>query len=124
MRLDGLTPEQWNLDTPAPGWTIADQVSHLAYFDDAAALSSADADRFRTDADDLMGMDVDFASIIAARYRALSGDELLAWFRAARRNLHGSASFGVADCIADDVEDDLMNRAIVALDRERFGSRE
>ena len=53
VRLDGLTPEQWNLDTPAPGWTIADQVSHLAYFDDAAALSSADADRFRTDADDL-----------------------------------------------------------------------
>ena len=87
VRLDGLTPEQWNLDTPAPGWTIADQVSHLAYFDDAAALSSADADRFRTDADDLMGMDVDFASIIAARYRALSGDELLAWFHAARRNL-------------------------------------
>ena len=86
-RLAGLTPERWNLDTPAQGWTIADQVSHLAYFDDAATLSSADADRFRIDADELMSMDVDFASIIAARYRSRSGEELLAWFREARRNL-------------------------------------
>jgi uncharacterized protein (TIGR03084 family) len=94
-RLVGLTPEQWNLDTPAQGWTIADQVSHLAYFDDAATLSSADADRFRADADELMALGVDFASIIAARYRSRSGDELLAWFREARRNLLGM--FGQAD---------------------------
>jgi uncharacterized protein (TIGR03084 family) len=95
VRLAGLTPERWNLDTPAQGWTIADQVSHLAYFDDTATLSSADADRFRTDADELMAMDVDFASTIAARYRSCSGDELLAWFRQARRNL--LVAFGQVD---------------------------
>jgi uncharacterized protein (TIGR03084 family) len=95
VRLAGLTPERWNLDTPAQGWTIADQVSHLAYFDDAAALSSADPERFRTDADELTAIDVDFASIIAARYRSRSGDELLAWFRQARRNL--LAVFGSVD---------------------------
>ena len=33
--LAALPPAQWQLPTPAPGWTIADQVSHLAYFDEA-----------------------------------------------------------------------------------------
>jgi uncharacterized protein (TIGR03084 family) len=94
-RLARLTPERWTLDTPAPGWTVADQVSHLAYFDDATALSSTDSDRFRIEADELMAMDIDFASIVAERYRSRSGDELLAWFREARRNL--IAIFGAVD---------------------------
>ena len=42
-----LTDEQWRMPTPADGWTIADQVSHLAYFDEAATLSITDADAFR-----------------------------------------------------------------------------
>src|SRR5687768_8061837 len=28
--LEGLTPEQWDQASPAQGWTIRDQVSHLA----------------------------------------------------------------------------------------------
>jgi len=28
--LSGLDAEQWRLLTPAPGWTIAHQVAHLA----------------------------------------------------------------------------------------------
>jgi uncharacterized protein (TIGR03084 family) len=86
-RLAGLTQGQWVLDTPAEGWTIADQVSHLAFFDDAATLSGVDPDRFRIEADELMATGVDFASIVAERYRSHSGDELLAWFREARRKL-------------------------------------
>ena len=30
---EGLAPEQWNLATPSPGWTVAAQIGHLAYFD-------------------------------------------------------------------------------------------
>jgi uncharacterized protein (TIGR03084 family) len=95
VTLGGLTQEGWTLDTPAQGWTVADQVSHLAYFDDAATLTSVDSDRFRIDADELMAVEVDFASIVAERYRSRSGDELLAWFREARRNL--LATFGPVD---------------------------
>ena len=91
-RLNGLSPAQWSLDTPAEGWRIADQVSHLAYFDDAASLSSVDPDRFRIEADELMATGHDFASIVAERYRSRSGDELRAWFQEARRNL--LAAFG------------------------------
>src|ERR1700689_5258447 len=60
-RLGGLTRAHWSLDTPAAGWTIADQVSHLAFFDDAATLSGVDPDRFRIEADGLIATGRDFA---------------------------------------------------------------
>src|SRR5271166_291607 len=40
--LDPLASTDWQLPTPAPGWTIADQVSHLAYFDQAATMAATD----------------------------------------------------------------------------------
>ena len=30
----GLDETSWRLPTPAAGWSIADQISHLAYFDE------------------------------------------------------------------------------------------
>ena len=82
--LGALSPAQWRLATPAPGWTIADQVSHLAYFDEATLLSIRDPDLFRLDAEALAGRGSDFPDQIAAEYRHLGGAELLRWFRAAR----------------------------------------
>ena len=85
--LGGLAPAQWQLPTPAPGWTIADQVSHLAYFDEATLLSIRDPDLFRRDAGALAGRGSDFPDQIAAEYRHLAGAEMLRWFRAARQAL-------------------------------------
>jgi uncharacterized protein (TIGR03084 family) len=82
--LGALAPAQWRLATPAPGWTIADQVSHLAYFDEATLLSIRDPDLFRLDAEALAGRGSDFPDQVAAEYRHLGGAELLRWFRAAR----------------------------------------
>jgi uncharacterized protein (TIGR03084 family) len=82
--LGALATAQWRLATPAPGWTIADQVSHLAYFDEATLLSIRDPDLFRLDAEALAGRGSDFPDQVAAEYRHLGGAELLRWFRAAR----------------------------------------
>ena len=82
--LGALSPGQWQLPTPAPGWTVADQVSHLAYFDEATLLSIRDPDLFRLDAEALAGRGSDFPDQVAAEYRHLGGAELLRWFRAAR----------------------------------------
>jgi uncharacterized protein (TIGR03084 family) len=79
-----LTPPQWQLPTPAAGWTIADQVSHLAYFDETTLLSIRDPERFRREAAALGGRGDDFPDQIAAEYRHLDAAELLAWFRTAR----------------------------------------
>jgi uncharacterized protein (TIGR03084 family) len=85
--LGALPPAHWQLSTPAPGWTIADQVSHLAYFDEATLLSIRDPDLFRLDAEVLTGRGSDFPDQIAAEYRHLGAAELLRWFRGARQAL-------------------------------------
>ena len=38
----GLSAEQWRTPTPSPGWTVADQIGHLTYFDATATLAMAD----------------------------------------------------------------------------------
>ena len=41
----------WDRPTPAPGWSIRDQVTHLAYFDDVSTVAATDPDRFRVERD-------------------------------------------------------------------------
>ncbi len=82
-----LSEAQWGSATPAEGWAIRDHVSHLAYFDEAATLSVTDPDAFR-DAARAELADVDgFTARVAAEHRDRSGDELLAWWRAARAHM-------------------------------------
>jgi uncharacterized protein (TIGR03084 family) len=85
--LGSLAPPEWQLPTPAVGWTIADQVSHLAYFDETTLMSIRDPDRFCREAAALTGRGDDFADQIAAEYRHLGPPELLRWFRTARQAL-------------------------------------
>jgi uncharacterized protein (TIGR03084 family) len=85
--LGPLAPPEWQLATPAVGWTIADQVSHLAYFDETTLLSIRDPGRFRREAAALTGRGDDFPDQIAAEYRHLGPAALLRWFRAARQAL-------------------------------------
>ncbi|MEU4147214.1 TIGR03084 family metal-binding protein [Streptomyces parvulus] len=42
-----LSPEEWGLATPAPGWTVAHQVAHLAWTDRAALAAVTDEAAFR-----------------------------------------------------------------------------
>lgn len=44
--LDGLSEQDWQRPTPAPGWTVADQVAHLAFVSHLAALAARDPERF------------------------------------------------------------------------------
>src|SRR5260370_22584258 len=85
--LDPLSDADWRLPTPAPGWTIADQVSHLAHFDDVAVTSATDPGAFAAEAERLAapgGIDPD---AIAARYRELRRAGLIAWVARARSQL-------------------------------------
>jgi uncharacterized protein (TIGR03084 family) len=42
----GLPEAGWASPTPSAGWTVADQIGHLAYFDRAATLAATDAAGF------------------------------------------------------------------------------
>jgi len=80
----GLDEAGWHTPTPAAGWDIADQISHLAYFDEVTVQSALDPERFKdelAEAEASGGINPD---TIAARFRDRSGAQLLAWFDTAR----------------------------------------
>jgi uncharacterized protein (TIGR03084 family) len=90
-----LRQPEYLLPTPAEGWCIADQVSHLAYFDEAALVAATDADRFRADTAEVLAAGADFPDQIAARYRTTPGAELRAWLAGTRGTLiAGLAAIG------------------------------
>lgn len=97
-----LTDEQWALPTASPRWSVADQVAHLAYFDETAAWAIADEDRFRASLDGLgpafdpsAGPEaVDDATL--GPFRAMQPADLLATWRT-NRQLLADAAVTLAD---------------------------
>jgi uncharacterized protein (TIGR03084 family) len=85
--LAGLAAADWALDTPAAGWTVTDQVTHLAYFDDVTRLSVTDPARFTAEADALTADGDDYPDRVAAQYRAITPADALAWFDQSRAEL-------------------------------------
>jgi uncharacterized protein (TIGR03084 family) len=85
--LEPLDAAGWDRATPAVGWAIRDQISHLAYFDEAATLAAVDPDRFRAERDAMVA-DVDgFTEGIAKRSRDLDIPTLHTWFQDARATM-------------------------------------
>ena len=54
--VSSIETSQWGLESPSPGWSVADQIAHLAYFDNAAALAISDPEQFQNTVDDLLAM--------------------------------------------------------------------
>jgi uncharacterized protein (TIGR03084 family) len=85
----GIDEMTWGLGTPAPGWSVADQIAHLAFFDVRATEALEDPDRF--------------AAVVAAmqagggletwieghldELRDMSRAELVAWWRESRASM-------------------------------------
>ncbi len=83
----GLDEAGWRTPTPAAGWDIADQISHLAYFDEVTVQSAVHPEQFDVE---LAAAEADGGinpDTIAARFRDRTGAELLAWFEVARAEL-------------------------------------
>jgi uncharacterized protein (TIGR03084 family) len=82
-----LRVAQWSTATPAEGWSIGDQVTHLAYFDEAATLAAVDEDSFRLHVTELESHGVDFSAWVAAQHRSMCSSDQHEWFRGARKRL-------------------------------------
>jgi uncharacterized protein (TIGR03084 family) len=93
--LGGLPAADWARPTPAAGWTITDQVTHLAYFDDVTRLSVTDPERFTSEADQLAAEGDDFPDRVAARFHATAPADALTWFDHVRAHL--TAAYRQAD---------------------------
>ncbi len=90
--VSGLGEADWHQATPAPGWSILDQLTHLAWFDDAARLAIDDPEAFRRARPDVLA-DVDaFVDRVAEEHRHRSGAEVVSWLQASGAALVASAS--------------------------------
>ncbi|MCU1486666.1 MAG: wyosine base formation [Actinomycetia bacterium] len=74
-----LDESAWHTPTPAPGWSVLDQITHLAFFDDRTRQAIVDPDAFLAGLAHALA-DVDgFTEEVAAAHRHLTGEEELAW---------------------------------------------
>lgn len=88
--VDGRSDEQWMTPTSSEGWTVADQIGHLTYFDGAAATAITDPEAFKASITELMkaaGSGID-----ETLHRHLCAADLLERWRANRRHLAEVAS--------------------------------
>ncbi|MFB4281752.1 TIGR03084 family metal-binding protein [Nonomuraea sp. MTCD27] len=92
--LQPLNDEDWERPTPAEGWAIRDQVSHLAWFDDAAVRAATDPDAYRAS----VLSDSRSVDDLALEARGMPPGELHDWFRTSRaRSLEVFATLGARD---------------------------
>jgi uncharacterized protein (TIGR03084 family) len=82
--LSPLDEEGWNRATPAPGWTIGDQVVHLAFFDQVSARAATEPDAFRAERDRALADVEAMVHSVTDAHRQLSGADTLAWLQRAR----------------------------------------
>lgn len=86
-----LDREGWLTPTPAPGWSVLDQVTHLAFFDGKARQAIVEPEVFVAERAAAL-VDIDrFVNEVAESNRHLSGDEELEWLATAGRELTDAA---------------------------------
>ncbi|ANH92060.1 TIGR03084 family protein [Streptomyces sp. SAT1] len=82
-----LGPGEWGLATPAPGWSVAHQIAHLAWTDRSALLAVTDADGFRELVEKALAEPDAFVDRGAEEGAGLPSDVLLARWREGRAGL-------------------------------------
>ncbi|MFI9171911.1 TIGR03084 family metal-binding protein [Streptomyces lincolnensis] len=82
-----LSPEKWALQTPAPGWTVAHQIAHLAWTDRSALVAVTDEDAFRALVEKALAAPESFVDDGAEEIVRLPPAELLDTWRQSRTAL-------------------------------------
>jgi len=89
--LAAIPEEDWDRPTPAAGWTVRDQLSHLTFFDAAARQSIAEPELFRKNRD-MAVLDIDtYVARTLSIGQGIPGSLLLDRFTEERRGLVAAA---------------------------------
>lgn len=81
-----LTGADWDKPTPAEGWSVRDQVSHLTFFDEQAALAAGDPDAFQATLAEIKDLDA-FVDDPLEAGRAIAPAEVLAAWRTTHEDM-------------------------------------
>ena len=89
-----LTPDQWLVATPSPGWDVGDQIGHLTYFDGTAALAISEPALFASGMSELFeeAAKVGYDQFILGSFRTMSPVERLEIWRMNRHRLTAAAA--------------------------------
>jgi uncharacterized protein (TIGR03084 family) len=82
-----LAPEAWRTPTPAPGWTIAHQVAHLAWTDETAVKAATDKEAWDASVTEALDDPDGFVDAEADRGVQAAPADLLERWQVARRML-------------------------------------
>lgn len=82
-----LDDASWNTPTPAEGWTVKDEISHLAFFDDRGRLAATDSESFNKHIEEVMKDIQAFMGQDINTGRGMTIAELLEWWRHERSAL-------------------------------------
>lgn len=85
--LENLDGDAWRTPTPAPGWTVATQVAHLAWTDEVAVTAATDKTAWDALVTEALHDPEGFVDAEAHRGAEASPADLLARWRQARRRL-------------------------------------
>jgi len=99
--LDRLVAEieaaSFDLATPAEGWTVRDQLSHLAFFDESATSALVEPDVFSTRARELIESGSDPMEEHLRLGRDMDAAGVLGWWRRARKEMADAARASPSD---------------------------
>jgi len=91
-----LAAADWELATPSPRWAVRDQIGHLAFFDDTAALAISDPDGFVEHRSEFAASALSNPEagddLTLGATRAMTAKELLAFWRDCRNRLATAAA--------------------------------
>jgi len=87
--VESLDEAGWNTPTPAPGWSVRDQVSHLWFFDERALMALTDVEAFEADKQLLMAGGGTDSSVLPGR--ATTGADMMSRWRESRARLYAAA---------------------------------
>jgi len=77
----------WEAPTPAEGWAVRDQISHLAFFDEAGRMAMVEPALFAETAEAMMAAEGDPMDVHLRRGRAMDGTELMAWWEESHQGM-------------------------------------
>jgi uncharacterized protein (TIGR03084 family) len=79
--------EDWDRPTPAPRWTVRDQISHLAFFDHVTRLAVADHAAFGALRDEALQDLEGYVEKVLSSGAGRSGTQMLEWWARERADL-------------------------------------
>jgi uncharacterized protein (TIGR03084 family) len=85
--LEPLSETAWTTPTKCAPWTIKDQVSHLAWNDEATVFALTQPEKFLAAKPSTMEGIQQMVDQVIVDHHDRSGDDLLAWFRTARSDM-------------------------------------